>query len=77
LAYTSISTPDHVRIAVVKLTSVLGLRFGALDFIVTPAGEWVFLEINPNGQWVWIDDVTPMIANAIADALEGLTAAPW
>ncbi|MBV9142344.1 MAG: ATP-grasp ribosomal peptide maturase [Pseudonocardiales bacterium] len=26
LTYTAISTPDHVRIAVVKLTSVLGLR---------------------------------------------------
>lgn len=76
LTYTPIPTPDHVKTAVAKLTSTLDLRFGALDFIVTPTGEWVFLEINPNGQWAWIDSVTPMIANAIADALEGLTTAP-
>ncbi|MGH3799798.1 MAG: ATP-grasp ribosomal peptide maturase [Pseudonocardiaceae bacterium] len=76
LTYTPIPTPDHVRMAVAKLTTTLNLRFGALDFIVTPAGEWLFLEINPNGQWAWIDDLTPMIANAIADALGGLTEAP-
>lgn len=76
LTYTQIPTPDHVKTAVVKLISALNLRFGALDFIVTPTGEWVFLEINPNGQCAWINSLTPMIASAIADALEGLTAAP-
>ncbi|MGH3854500.1 MAG: ATP-grasp ribosomal peptide maturase [Pseudonocardiaceae bacterium] len=75
LTYTPIPTPDHVKIAVVKLISTLDLRFGALDFIVTPAGDWVFLEINPNGQWAWIDDLTSVIAGAIADALKGLTSA--
>jgi hypothetical protein len=40
------------------------------------AGDWIFLEINPNGQWAWINDLIPLIANAIADALEGRTAAP-
>lgn len=38
----------------------LGLVFGCLDFIVTPQGEFVFLEINPNGQWYWIEEVTGM-----------------
>ena len=76
LAYSPIPTPDHVRVAVVKLISMLCLRFGAVDFVVTPAGDWIFLEINPNGQWAWINDLTPLIANAIADALEGRTAAP-
>jgi glutathione synthase/RimK-type ligase-like ATP-grasp enzyme len=50
----------------------LGLRFGALDFVVTPDGEWWFLECNPNGQWAWIEDETGLpIASALADALEG------
>jgi ATP-grasp ribosomal peptide maturase len=76
LTYSPIPTPDRVRVAVGKLISALGLRFGAVDFVVTSAGDWIFLEINPNGQWAWINDLTPLIANAIADALEGRTAAP-
>lgn len=39
------------------LMQQLGLVFGALDFIRTPEGEWVFLEVNPNGQWLWLDDM--------------------
>lgn len=31
------------------------LMFGAFDFIVTPRNEWVFLEVNPNGQWLWLE----------------------
>lgn len=39
----------------VKLVKQLGLVFGAIDIIVTPKGEYVFLEINPNGQWLWME----------------------
>ena len=34
----------------------LGLEFGALDFVRTPEDRYVFLEVNPNGQWLWLDD---------------------
>ena len=45
----------------------LGLSFGAIDLIVTPTDEVVFLEINPNGQWGWIEELTAMpIAEAHA-----------
>ena len=33
----------------------LGLRFGRLDFLTTE-GETTFLEVNPNGQFGWLDD---------------------
>jgi glutathione synthase/RimK-type ligase-like ATP-grasp enzyme len=33
----------------------LGLVFGCFDFIVTPAGDYVFLEINQMGQFLWIE----------------------
>jgi glutathione synthase/RimK-type ligase-like ATP-grasp enzyme len=36
----------------------LNLRFGAIDFILDESGEYVFLEINPNGQWAWIERKT-------------------
>jgi hypothetical protein len=31
--------------------SELGLLFGAFDFILTPSGDYVFLEVNPCGEW--------------------------
>jgi hypothetical protein len=52
------------------MMSKLGLRFGAPDFLVTADGMWHFLEINPNGQWAWIEQETGLrISEAIADSL--------
>lgn len=43
------------------------LNFGCFNFIVTPQGEYVFLECNPNGQWLWIEEFTGLpIAESIA-----------
>jgi|SRR5579863_1007134 ATP-grasp ribosomal peptide maturase len=72
LSYAVTETPEPVKCAVTTLMNTLDLRFGALDFLVTPEGEWVFLEINPNGQWAWIEENTGLpIASAIADTLTG------
>ncbi|SDP10272.1 hypothetical protein SAMN04487905_1022 [Actinopolyspora xinjiangensis] len=35
-----------------------GLLYGALDFVITPEGRWVFLEINPGGQYGWLEAAT-------------------
>jgi glutathione synthase/RimK-type ligase-like ATP-grasp enzyme len=52
------------------LVEKLGLRYGAVDLILTPQGEYVFLEINPNGQWLWIERRTGLpISDAVADLL--------
>ncbi|MEU8270714.1 MvdC/MvdD family ATP grasp protein [Sphaerisporangium sp. NPDC049002] len=62
--------PDDVALRCVDLVAALGLSFGAIDLILTPDGEYVFLEINPNGQWAWIEDLTGLpISDAIADWL--------
>jgi hypothetical protein len=72
LRYESIDTPDDVHDAVIALLNRLGLPFGAFDFVVTPEGEWVFLEVNPNGQWGWIEDRTGLpITSAMVDLLTG------
>jgi len=72
LIYQAVGTPDIVRSRVSALLDRLGLRFGALDSVVAPDGEWWFLECNSNGQLAWIEDETGMpIAGALADALEG------
>jgi hypothetical protein len=52
----------------------LGLVFGALDFVVTDKADEThqFIEINPNGQWGWIENNTGQpISRALADALKG------
>jgi glutathione synthase/RimK-type ligase-like ATP-grasp enzyme len=48
----------------------LGLGSGALDFIVTPEGRHVFLEVNPAGEWGWLErDLRFDISGAFARAL--------
>jgi glutathione synthase/RimK-type ligase-like ATP-grasp enzyme len=54
----------------IALSRRLALDFAGLDLIVTPRGEVVFLEINANAQWLWLDrDVGLPIARAIAERL--------
>ncbi len=38
-----------------SLTRYLNLNYGAIDFVENEDGELIFLEINPNGQWGWIE----------------------
>jgi len=72
-------TPHHatqldprVRDACLELARRLNLAFAAIDLVVTPGGDVVFLEINPNGQWGWIEEMTGLpIAQALADLLAG------
>ena len=48
----------------------LGLVYGAFDFIVTPDGRYVFLEVNPGGAYMWVEAATGLpITSALADAL--------
>lgn len=36
------------------LVSRLGLEFGAIDLALTADGQYAFFEINPNGEWLWL-----------------------
>lgn len=65
--------PEALAQACLALTKDLGLGFGAIDLVRTPEGEHWFLEINPNGQWAWIQErAGAPIAEAIVDHLMGL-----
>ncbi len=62
--------PTEVARALETLMSDLGLVFGAVDLICTPAGEHVFLEVNPSGEWGMLErDLGLPISEAIAEAL--------
>ena len=48
----------------------LNLSFGAVDLIVQPDGEYVFLEVNPVGEWGMLEKELDLpIARAIAEGL--------
>lgn len=38
----------------------LGIVFGCFDFIVTPQGDYVFLEVNEMGQFLFVEEWTGM-----------------
>jgi len=62
--------PDHVVKNVHALMDELGLIYGAVDFIVTPDGEFVFLEVNPNGQFIWMEhDLGLAMSHCLAELL--------
>lgn len=62
--------PAEVSRGLQALMSGLGLLFGAIDLICTPAGEHVFLEVNPSGEWGMLErDLGLPVADAIARAL--------
>jgi len=47
-----------------------GYRFGRFDFI-RKGGELWFLELNPNGQWAWLDEENENgLATLVADAIK-------
>ncbi len=62
--------PDGVATSIKALMKSLGLVYGAIDMRQTPGGDYVFLEINPAGQWLFIEHRTGQpISETIADQL--------
>lgn len=53
-----------------RLLKIYGLRYGAFDFIEKPDGSIVFLEVNTNGQYRWLEELLGLpISEAIATEL--------
>jgi glutathione synthase/RimK-type ligase-like ATP-grasp enzyme len=61
--------PHRVALACARLTHDLGLAFAGIDFVVDEADHLWFLELNPNGEWGWLQRSGLPIAEAIADLL--------
>jgi glutathione synthase/RimK-type ligase-like ATP-grasp enzyme len=70
--------PQKLETKLVRMLEHLDLQFGAIDMILTPEDEYVFLEINPNGQWLWVDLLTdmPMVETFANMLAEGRPAEP-
>jgi glutathione synthase/RimK-type ligase-like ATP-grasp enzyme len=62
--------PTVIEKKCIELTKKLGLSFGAIDIVKSVNGGYFFLEINPNGQWAWIEiDTGLCISEAIINFL--------
>ncbi|MFS8172937.1 hypothetical protein [Vreelandella titanicae] len=71
LKHECIEIPSEVEEQCLAMMKRLNLRYGAIDLICDQLGKLWFLEINPNGQWAWIENLTGYpIAAAIVDELE-------
>jgi MvdD family ATP-grasp ribosomal peptide maturase len=72
-AWQRYQLPTEVEERLLKLMDRFRLNYGAVDFILTPDGRHVFLEINPVGEFFWLETVPGLpISAAIADVLLGL-----
>lgn len=54
--HTQFKLPSNIAKKCVELVSRLNLKFGAIDLVKDIKGNYIFLEINPNGQWAWIEN---------------------
>jgi glutathione synthase/RimK-type ligase-like ATP-grasp enzyme len=67
---TPIELPAEIEARLRHYRRALGLQYGAVDMRLRPDGQYVFLEINPAGQWLFVEEATQQpIAAALAQLL--------
>lgn len=57
--YREATLPDEVSERCLAFVKSYGLNFSAMDLILTPDGRYVFLENNPNGQFIFVEHFVP------------------
>jgi len=58
---------DSIKNVIIKYMNELGLVYGRLDFMLDKTSlELIFLEVNKNGQWAWLD---PTFENGLFKAM--------
>jgi glutathione synthase/RimK-type ligase-like ATP-grasp enzyme len=70
---SAVELPDRVSDALRALMTQFGIVYGAVDLRLTPDGDYVFLEINPAGEFLFAEHGSGF---PITDAVAGWLAAP-
>lgn len=71
LTYRVVDLPDRWAQALVAFLEHFGLASGSFDLAVDRRGDINWLELNPNGQWGWLEDETGLeLSHTFADLLE-------
>lgn len=70
LKYSKTTIPPALEDKCKSIVRLFGLRYSSIDMIKDISGNYYFLELNPNGQWAWIEQSTGYpIRDAIIDSL--------
>ena len=56
--YSPYQLDSAIERQLLELVKRYGLVFACIDLIVRPDGEVIFLELNPNGQWYWLEPLS-------------------
>lgn len=68
--YDVYDLPPTLVSACKEIKRRLDLRFCVLDFARDLKGDYIFFEVNPNGQWYWLEKETGLpISDAISNLL--------
>ena len=57
LPHEKINLPPDIQSKCLELCAQFCLDFAAIDFILDKNKTYWFLEVNPNGQWAWIEEL--------------------
>lgn len=72
LDHEHVELPAETAASCLALVKSYGLKFAAVDFAIDRQGEYVFFEINPSGQWAWLEELAGVPLRArMADLLIG------
>jgi glutathione synthase/RimK-type ligase-like ATP-grasp enzyme len=70
IRYNTYTLPPSVENKCRELVKTLGLKFGIIEFALDTNGIYWFLEINPNGQWLFMEEEAGLqISKAMANLL--------
>lgn len=71
LTYEVIDLPAALEKSLLSYLEHCGLVFGCFDLAIDAAGEYTWIELNPNGQWGWLETKADVpITAAFAELLE-------
>ncbi len=69
--FTPHTLDEHIASALKKVASAFRLAYGAVDLRLTPEGEPVFLEINAQGSYIFVEELTGQpLTRSLADLLQ-------
>lgn len=61
IPYRKATLPAEIAERCLRLVKSYQLNFSAMDLILTPDGRYVFVENNPNGQFIFIEERVPQL----------------
>lgn len=61
LKLSEVTLSQSIKNKIILFMIKIGVVFGCFDFIVTPDDEIIFLELNEQGQFLWVEEILPSL----------------